>query len=449
MMSEFDWQCQPEAEKWCFLLLEEFKGKNASVCKLETELLHKTSTRLFDWIDHFTIEYSASVEQELAKNGFVQEFAMPAYRLFSHKGAKLPSVLVREGSTKHPLGMAIKVESIADFLMVHRLNRCIEGSPLSAYRRCLIAQEAGTALVCVERRGSRTLEPVYQPESSLDDYLTALERLATRDRDSMAHTLALIEEVVSLLGKDMAAWATLEIERKYWQSRNTAAQVQKSRQDSVGLGWANHDHHTFRSSRKNFIYLVRLFETLGFHCRERFYAGEQAGWGAQIMEQPTCGLVVFLDVDLAPDELEIDFAHHSLPEQKTLGTVGLWCELHGDSILQSGMHHLEAQFLFENLKEDLAALNVGMMDPFSHLTYLKQAFTQAEMWEVEPSRIEALLKQGLITYSEADQFLKEGALGSHLENLERREGYKGFNKDNVSIIIKKTDPRAVSIAEST
>ena len=437
----FDWQCQPEAEHWLYLLLDEFKSKNAWIVQLELELLQKTSTRLFDWIDHFTLDLSPSVEQELKKNGFEQESVMSTYRLFSHPQAQLPSLLVREGATKHPLGISIKVESIADFLMVHRLDKCIEGSPFSPYRRCLVAQEGKTALLCVERRGSRTLEPVYQPESVLDDYITAVERLKTRSRDSMDHTLILIEEIVSLIGKDASAWALLEVERMYWQTRNRAAQVQKNRQDRVGMGWANHDHHTFRSSRKNFNQLVRLFETLGFQCRERFYAGEQAGWGAQIMENPTCGLILFLDVDLAPDEVEFDFAHHPLHERGTLGTTGLWCALHGDSILQAGMHHLEAQFAFDKLKEDLSTLNVEMMDSFSDFSCLKQAFTQAEMWPVDPARIESLLKRGQITHQQADQFLMHGALGSHLENLQRNEGYKGFNRDCVSLIIKKTEPR--------
>jgi len=207
------------------------------------------------------------------------------------------------------------------------------------------------------------------------------------------------------------------------------------------MGWANQDHQTFRSSRAAFNQLVRLFETLGFHCRERFYAGEEAGWGAQVMENPNCGLVLFLDVDLAPEELEIDFAHHALPPRNILGTVGLWCGLHGDSILQAGMHHLEAQFLFDKLREDLVPFGVGMMDPFSNFSYLRQAFTTGETWPVLPERVEELIKQGLITHEEADNFLQKGAIGSHLENLQRKEGYKGFNKENVSLIIKETDPR--------
>jgi hypothetical protein len=111
-----------------------------------------------------------------------------------------------------------------------------------------------------------------------------------------------------------------EGERNYWQRRNRAARFQKQRQDSLGLGWANHDHHTFRSSRKHFLDLMRVLEKLGFHRRERFYAGAQAGWGAQILEQPVEGIVVFADVDLMPEEVEADFSRQALPPAPRLGT---------------------------------------------------------------------------------------------------------------------------------
>lgn len=438
---QFDWNCHPEAEAWLYALLKEFQEKNSALLTLEEELQEKTSTRLFDWIDHFTVEGGASTEQALSRCGYEQLLAMSSYRVFAHNGAKLPFVLVREGTSKHPLGIALKVESIADFLMVRGEERCIEGSFLSPYRRALFSQENDVAILLVERRSTLEMEPTYMPDSYLDDYLTAYERWQTRNRSDIEGALILAEELAGMLGKDTAAWIVLGVERKFWQARNTAAQIQKNRQDRLGMGWANHDHHTFRSSRTHFTQLVRLFETLGFHARERFYAGEQAGWGAQVMENPRCGLILFLDVDLAPEELEIEFAHHPLPDLQKLGTVGLWCGLHGDSILEAGMHHLEAQFSFDKLKTDLQGLGIGMMDPFSNFPYLKQAFTVGEKWPVKPKRVEALVQEGSITHEEADRFLKEGAIGSHLENLQRDEGYKGFNKDNVSLIIKKTDPR--------
>ena len=247
--------------------------------------------------------------------------------------------------------------------------------------------------------------------------------------------------IIDKLGKNTAAHIVCRVERDYWLSRNFAGRMQKSRHDTLGLGWANHDHHTFRSSRRHFSKLINLFSQLGFHKRERFYAGGEAGWGAQVMENSEAGLSLFLDVDLVPEELDIDFTTSVLEERDTLGTVGLWCALHGDSILKAGMHHLAALFEFDRLVPDIAELNVKYMAPFSNFSYLKQAFSTAERWDVDPSRIKNLLDAKRITNKQADAFFKHGSVGSHLENIQRREGYKGFNKKNVSAVIREIDPR--------
>ena len=73
--------------------------------------------------------------------------------------------------------------------------------------------------------------------------------------------------------------------------------------------------------------------------------------------------------------------------------------------------------------------------------YLRKYVESVENWKVDPDRLKRLRENGLITGEQADRFTDQGALGSHLENIERREGYKGFNKKNVSTIIKATDPR--------
>ena len=73
--------------------------------------------------------------------------------------------------------------------------------------------------------------------------------------------------------------------------------------------------------------------------------------------------------------------------------------------------------------------------------HLRQAFTEGERWPVSPKRIDRLVKAGLIMPEQAEQFRSNGALGSHLENLERNDGFKGFNQTGVSEIISATDPR--------
>jgi len=442
----FQWKCHPQAEAILLSFLEHCCSANAFIANLQDDLYKHTSTRLFDWVDHFVIGYSEKIELELEKSGFVSEHATLSYRVFHHPGAQLPRVVIRDHD-QPIVGVAISVESIADFLMVRGMAGDIEGFPLSSYRRCDVSTDNDITLWVVERRGTLTMEPTYPNDNYLDRYYEATEKWQTRPRnlededEAMKGTLAIAEEMVELLNEDLAAWIVLKVERDYWQSKNTAGQIQKNRQDRLGMGWANHDHHTFRSSRRHFTQLVRLFEILGFHCRERFWAGSEAGWGAQVMENPRCRLVLFLDVDLAEHEIEIDFAHHPLPDKDQLGTIGLWCSLHGDSVLKAGMHHLEAQFMFDNLKNDLHHTGVGMMKPFSDFPYLKQAFTEGEVWHVGPRSLEKLLATGKITHEQAEKFKAYGAVGSHLENLQRREGYKGFNQKNVSFIIKETDPR--------
>lgn len=445
----FIWECQPKAEALLLKIVKKCSEKNGFISDFEQELHKHTSTRLFDWLDHVVISYSLEIEKDLEKAGFVSEWATPSYRVFFHPGAQLPRVLLKDHD-QSVVGLAVKVDSVADFLMVHRLSGCIEGSPLSRYRRCSVSTDNGVSLWVIERRSHHTMEPAFSDAKEIQKYHEASEKWQSRPRDlkdeeeSLFQALALAEDLVMMLGEDLAAWVVLECERKYWQSRNLAGQMQKNRQDRFGMGWANHDHHTFRSSRKHFSQLVRLFEILGFHCRERFYAGQEAGWGAQVMENPRAGLVLFLDLDLSPEELEIDFPHHPLSELESLGTVGLWCALHGDSIFKAGMHHLEAQFMFEDLTRDLSLYGLGMMEPFSNFPYLKQAFTHGEIWAVDPERVQRLISDNKITQEEAEKFLKYGAVGSHLENLQRREGYKGFNQKNVSFIIQQTDPRKVA-----
>src|SRR6185503_2299901 len=143
------------------------------------------------------------------------------------------------------------------------------------------------------------------------------------DAKAIQSTNRILERSLELVGRDLSCQFFFEAERWYWESRNRAAQVQKRRQDKLGLGWGNHDHHTFRCSREHFVDLIEFLLKLGFRKRERYYAGAEAGWGAQISEQPVVGIVVFADVDLMPEETQIDFSTVKLPRAPRLGTIGL------------------------------------------------------------------------------------------------------------------------------
>jgi hypothetical protein len=363
--------------------------------------------------------------------------------VYEHPRATLPRVMIQGGATV----IAVRPEFVADFIASHNLSGEPKGEPCSRYRRIVVSQGTGTRLEAVERRSYRGFVPAPLKPGQLRNILKARELWHTRPRlfadDAEGFQVAnrILEQVVRLVGRDLACQFFFEAERAYWQGRNRAARIQKHRQDRLGLGWGNHDHHTFRCSREHFVDLVEFLLKLGFTKRERYYAGAEAGWGAQVLEQPMAGIVVFADVDLMPDETQIDFSAQKLVPAPRLGTVGLWVGLHGESLLEAGLHHLEARFDFDLLPGQLKDCGVTTMNAFSDFPFLRQAFTEGERWPVRRERAERLLSAGLITREQCDQFVREGALGSHLENLQRHGGFKGFNQKSVSAIIAATDPR--------
>ena len=80
------------------------------------------------------------------------------------------------------------------------------------------------------------------------------------------------------------------------------------------------------------------------------------------------------------------------------------------------------------------------MAPFTDWEYLKQAFTEGELWRVDPDRLAALHDKKLISVEAYKEIKERGAVGSHLENLERHDGFKGFNHQGVSHIIEEVNP---------
>lgn len=447
-----DWPRFPKAEKYINSLLHDFSARMPEVQRLEKAMSEQTSTRLLDWMDHLVLSGGPEPAEKLQSLGFELENVSgeSGEKVYHHPEAVFPRILLKNGgpdSEGKPVAAAIRVESISDFLAAQRLSTEIQGSPLSPFRRAALWQNDSVSFFAVERRGHRGFVPLDMPSDFAAEYIQVRDTWTFRKRhfedalDGMKETLHLVKTSVSRLGASTAAWLVFECERAYWLARNTAGRVQKQRQDGLGLGLANHDHHTFRSSRSVFLQLIMILETLGFIPRERLCAGQQAGWGAQVLEHPRCGLVAFADVDLAPDEVTADFAHEPLRPRPDLGSVGLWCALHGESLLSSGLHHLALRLDFHRARTGLKRWRVEMMKPFSSLAHLKQTFSAGEKWDVSDTRLDHLNAVEAIQKGRKKKFLKDGVLGSHLECIQRTEGFKGFNQKGISDIIRRTDPR--------
>jgi hypothetical protein len=455
-LEAFQWKPQPQAYSFIRSSADAFLRSCPPAADLAERMQRETGTRFHDWIDTIFFPNSDDIAATLDAVGYEVDkspglkagTSVDRRTIYHHPGGVFPRVGVHG---KPVTLIMLKVEYVADFAAVWGIpSSAIDGEPLSVLRQAKVASTNDAQLWVVERHGERgdliqATDPKHamKIEKTRELFRTRRRNFAAdADDEAFAHTSQLVDDAIAEVGVDVACDLFFAAEREYWQRRNRAAQVQKARQDRLGLGWANHDHHTYRCSRENFAKLIAIQEKLGLIARERFYAGREAGWGAQVMEQPITGIITFNDVDLSPEELYQDFAHEPLPPRDRLGTVGLWCGLHGDSMLEAGMHHLEAQFDFEALRKQLeeeAAVNT--MKPFTDFPHLRQAFTEGERWKVRPERIDRLLSRGLITPEQAKQFRENGALGSHLENLERNDGFKGFNQTGVSEIIAATDPR--------
>ncbi len=463
--STFNWQRWPETEAFIDSMIATALDGNSMARSLAERMPTETGTRFSAWVDHMVISGGSGLADRLAALGYERQAIHYAVGVpvFGHPGGVFPRIAATVGAATGTNGVplqvrevAIKVDSVAAFSRAHDLGLEISGYPMGPYRIGRVQGER-TTLAAIERRGYLGFEPFpgdlardgrMKPQAARDamaalDLWRGRRRRFDDDEEGLAATEATLERVIEVAGStDLACHLVFEAEREYWQSRNHAAAVQKARQDRLGLGWANHDHHTFRCSRRSFPALMGLFTRLGFRFRERFHAGAHAGWGAQVLEHPVTGIVIFADLDLAPEEAEDDFAHQVLPDLPRPGTVGLWVALHGESILEAGMHHLEAQFDFDSLRDGLKAeAGIEVMAPFSNFPFLRQAFTAGERWPVSPLRADRVLQLGWISEEQREKFLRDGAIGSHLENLERREGYKGFNQQAVSSIIAATDPR--------
>ena len=414
----------------------------------------EAGVRLVDMLDTIFIGNCESRLKQALDAGWVEsdvsELKGQHFTGFCHPGGLFPTIAVYDDMAIEEIWLSMRVEFVSDFLSANDMTRSIEGLPWSPYRYSMIESCTGKAAFAVaERHGRVGFCTDTGPATS--DVLEVFDAFQTRSRDfdseehAFDHTTELIDKAIVRIGRDYTCDRFFAAEREYWQKRNRAALFQKNRQDRLGIGWANHDHHTYRSSRQHFKTLIAIWEKLGLYCREQFYAGIEAGWGAQVMEQPVTGIITFNDVDLSPEELAGDFSHDGLSEGSDLKTIGLWYGLHGEAINLAGMHHLEGTFDFVALRDQMEVQGgIRTMRPFTDFPFLKQAFTEGERWPVQEKHIQQLLSKNLITPAQADSFCKEGAIGSHLENLERNDGFKGFNQKGVSEIIAATDPRRQS-----
>lgn len=269
--TSFDWPLATRAEDGLRKILAEFLAGNSFARRLAERMREETGTDFFEWIDHFAL--GPEHEEALMASGFVEEAGgeTPDHQpVLAHPQATLPRVRLNRGRAHEPVIVALRPESVADFVRCHSLRSEIVGEPFSRYRRVIVAREQGTSLKAIERHAYRGFVDAPLSAAELRGVVRARELWQTRPRllGDEAEGFQVANEILSRMGElvdtALACQYFFEEERRYWESRNHAARVQKYRQDLLGLGWGNQDHHTFRSSRRHFADLVGFFLQLGF-----------------------------------------------------------------------------------------------------------------------------------------------------------------------------------------
>jgi hypothetical protein len=433
-----DWSPEPEAEAIVSRLLNDVLQACPDAVAYKNRLHELCGVRLRDLLDHITFDDEAFVP-EIEKCGWTR-YSKDVWR---NDNGLFPD-FVKNGPERK---IAFRCESVEQFLKANGLDCVIEGKRFSSMRQARVFAGESVTFWAVERTGHTGYDV---PEASDEQvrnacvhYQTFLSRRREFDGEEAGfdYTDKLIDAAVADLGKHWTCALFGRADREHWMMHCEAGRYQKARQDAVGIGWSNLDHVAYDASRKWFDRTIAILEKLGYECRELFYAGADAGWGSQVLEQPVLRSTIFADVDLAPEELNIDFAHMKLPELPEHRRAGMWCAMHGESVLQGGINHVAGLFDQRALRHQLGEAGIGMMEPFSQFDHLYQELTEGEWRAVDPKIIDRLEAQGHMTHEAAENFRMFGAIGNHLENIERNDGYKGFNQPGIDGVLRKIDPR--------
>lgn len=445
MKEPVTWNRFPREEAYFQSQIDEMLTQNSFLARTANRLSAYAATRLLDIADAICLPGNTQIPTDLA---FSQHSETDNYAIYQVPGSCLPRLLIGDyGGHSH--GILLKVEQIAYFQAAHQCPAKIVGLPFGEFRRSLINVDNEVAVFVCEKRIADQFEPYEGDVNRFADYHLAWEEWLTRPRRTMDFTSyhemsQLMEEtckrarkIVTLVGTKLAGDVVMNAERVYWQARNDVGKSLKQILDYVGIGWVNHDHHTFRCSRANFTETIRILELLGFTQRETYYAGEKSGWGAQLMNHPS-GLTLFVDVDLTPDELADDLTRISQEPLTRPGTVDMWCRLHGESLFDAGLHHIANRHDILGIQRKMQETNQEKVLPLSDFPHLRQAYSVGQRWPVVPGRLQSLIKDGYLSDEKANVFTRVGAIGSHLEVIERNEGFKGFSPhryDNLEAMI--------------
>ena len=435
-LQAFHWKPQPEAASLIGETMSSFVADSPFTARFADRLSRETGTRLIDWTDHIALPANDGLNDRLEQVGFVAQDAEPCVSWEHPVGSVSagPDACAIGPPAGGPRGVGWPIS----LLLKGSATRRSKAARFKPMRKARVAAENGCEFWAVERHGYRGWDLRDSAGPPADRLVRHAEAFSRRQRvfEDVAARLCRNSQT-SCRRRSPSLEGVVRPTCFLRPSGNTGppatarAASKRAVRTALGLGWANHDHHTYRSSREHFSRLIAILEDLGFQCRERFYAGREAGWGAQVLEQEESQIVIFADVDLSADEVTEDFAHVPLAPSGTSSArsaFGACCMAR--RFMEAGMHHLECRFDFDAARAQLQHAGFGVMRPL-HRSALPQAGlhrgrTLEGRW---PPRAAAAVEAGAITAAQAEQFCRDGRVGFASGNPPARRRLQGLQPD--------------------
>lgn len=369
---------------------------------LAQSLLDRCAISIFDMIDHITLPDTGLVERlGWTYLGGAWQAPHPL----------LPTVIA---SPSPQIGL--RVEALEEFLDAIGSGAPIHGTPFGPCRTATFISENEISFCAVERVGWRSPEPATISARLIRRARIHQQIFRTRRRQfqnierALTYTLRLAQAAAADIGPQWAGALFAKAEREYWQAKSALAALQHRRQREAGVGWCTNTSLAYASSRENLPILTLILETLGYRQRaDLVRRNDTSDWAALPFKPPPGAPLILVNFDFGSHEIVEEVVRGSASPLTWLGRPGIWCALHGESILDAGLQGISAHY-DDARAQRLMTNDIAQRDqPRAVKHPIHDHLTHCEHRAVSPGRTGALEREGYLPPLQTETYRLLGA----------------------------------------
>ncbi len=312
--------------------------------------------------------------------------------------------------------IGFRVEAMEAFFAALGREGAIDGARFGPFRIATFTSMNAVTFCAVERFGWVGLKPPPPSARIIRRARIHQQIFRTRRRQfqnierALAYTLRLSQAAAADLGPQWAGALFARAEREYWQTRSALASTPHRRQRAAGVGWCTTANLSYASSRAHLPKLIQILETLGYRHRATLVRRRDAlDWAALPFDPPPGAPIIRVHFDLAPYETVDEVLRGATAPLTWHGRPGIWCALHGESILEAGLHGLSARY-------DPACARLLSTNDYQARSSGDCQDDLPTFWEhrpVSPGRADALEREGYLPPLQTENYRLLGAGASY------------------------------------